>query len=260
MSDSTPSGASADASAIVPPVVARSLAQITDRLVGEHDGLTVLTLVTQACRGLLRAQATGVLLLDPRGGLRVAAASDERARFIELLQAFSDQGPCSESIRTGEIVEVYDLPSTADRWPAFARAAVDAGYTAVVALPMRLDGQPVGGLNLLYTANIRATAAERELGQALADLAILGLSQDQRNRRARRFSEYTLTTLNDRVHVAHAIGYLAGALGLDPEQARIVFTEHANSHRINLADLARDLTSGVLRPIDIAAPAVPPNP
>jgi GAF domain-containing protein len=232
---------------MLPPVLAR----ITERLVGEHDGLTVLTLVTQACRGLLRADATGMLLLDPRGGMRVATASDERARLIELLQAFSDEGPCSECIRTGELIEVDDIGSTMDQWPAFARAAADSGYKSIVALPMRLDGDTVGGLNLLYTTNVRLSDAERELGQALTDLASLGLSQDQSIRRSRLFSEYTLTTLNDRVHVAQAIGYLAGALNLDPEQARAVFTEHASSHRINLAALARDLTSGVLRPTDI---------
>ncbi len=258
MNNRRPSGMSTN----LPPEVARPLARITERLVGEHDGLTVLTLVTEACRGLLRAQATGVLLLDPRGGIQVAAASDERARLIELLQAFSDEGPCSESIRTGKIIEVDDVASTEDRWPAFARAAADAGYATIVALPMRLDGQTVGGINLLFTKNVRLTDAERELGQALTDLASLGLSQDHSARRIRRVSEYTLTTLNDRVHVAHAIGYLAGALDLDPEQARIVFTEYANSHRINLADLARALTSGVLRPTDIGtqSTAVPPTP
>lgn len=261
MNNPTPSDASADRAAIVPSVLARPLARITERLVGEHDGLTVLTMVTDACRGLLRAQATGVLLLDPRGGVQVAAASDEQARLIELLQAFSDEGPCSESIRTGKIVEIDDVESTVDRWPAFARAAVDAGYRKIVALPMRLDRQTVGGLNLLYTKYVRLTDAERELGQALTDLASLGLSQDRSTRRTRRFSEYTLTTLNDRVHVAQAVGYLAGALDLDPEQARTMFTEHANRHRINLADLARDLTSGVLRPTDVGtqSTAAPPN-
>jgi len=45
-----------------------------------------------------------MMLADPRGELRVAAASSEEAGLLELFQLQNDEGPCLECFRTGRAV------------------------------------------------------------------------------------------------------------------------------------------------------------
>src|SRR5579872_3779140 len=122
--------------------------ELADTMVAEFDVIDFLHLLTDRSVALLGASAAGVVLADPRGELRVAAASSEEVGLLELFQLQSDQGPCLECFRTGQPVTVSDLNGAAQRWPRFADAAVQSGFRAVQALPMRLRDQVIGALNL----------------------------------------------------------------------------------------------------------------
>ncbi len=235
----------------MPDHVSDAFAAITARLAARHDALTVLRAVADACLVVLSADASGVLVSDPRGGVSVAAATDERARFVELLQAQSEDGPCLECITGNSEVASTDLAAE-DRWPRFTPPAREAGFRALHAFPMRLDTRATGGVNVLYTRPTELSSRERRLGQALADLAVLGLTQERDERRAERLAEQTLTTFNDRVRVSQAVGMLAGALRLTPDEARARLTAHARAAGRSLRDIARGITDGSLSP-DVVA-------
>lgn len=232
--------------------VVPALSELTANLVDQHDPDVVLNLVTAACARLLSASATGLMLIDPRGGLKVVSASDERSRFVELLQTQIDEGPCVDCVKDGVAVNADDLATEHDRWPVFQPAALDAGYRAVHAVPLRLDGQVVGGLNLLYEEAIVFDSGQKRLGQLLADLAVLGLSQESGPARIHRLTERTLTTLNDRVQLAHAVGLVAGALEIGVEDARNLIVDYARRHGSPVRAVARALTDGELEPAVVA--------
>ncbi len=232
--------------------VVDSLIEITSRLVDGPDSATVLRLVTDAGINLLGAAATGVMVVDPRGGVEVVAASDKPARFVELLQTQIEQGPCLDCIATGAVVTAADLGAERARWPDFVPAAIEAGYRAVAAIPMRLDGRAVGGLNLLYAETTTLPAWQVNLAQVVSDLAALGLVQERGDRRADRLAERTLTTLNQLVHVDQAVGLVAGTLGIAPAAARAAITTYAGRRRLPLHEIARAITEGSLDPADLA--------
>jgi GAF domain-containing protein len=231
-----------------PNRVSDTVAAITARLTARHDGLAILRAVTDACAELLAADATGVLVRDPRGGVAVGSASDERARFVELLQVQFDQGPCLDCINDNAQVMSSDLDVDRPRWPEFTDAALAAGYRSVYAFPLRLMSRAVGGINVLYQSRTELSTAMLNLGQALADLAVLGLTQERDERRVERLAEQTLTTLNDRIHVSQAIGLLAGALDLAPDDARALLMEHSVVTGRSVRDLAKAITDGSLPP------------
>ncbi|SDJ51030.1 GAF domain-containing protein [Lentzea albidocapillata subsp. violacea] len=231
--------------------IAVTLSELTASLVGRHDGESVLRLVTAACESLLSASATGVLLADPRGGLSVVAASDERARFLELLQSQIAEGPCVDCVRDNATIACPDLER--GRWPAFARAALEAGFRAVHAVPMRLAGGAVGGLNVFYAAVTPWREWEQRLGQVLADLAVLGLSLEDDPARTHRLAQQTLTTLNDRLMLAHAIGMVAGTLDTSTDEARRLIFGYAATQRSPVRDVARRLTGGDLEAAELPA-------
>src|SRR5580704_2113929 len=160
-------------------LLAATFVDLADTLVAEFDVTDFLQMLTGRSVTLLAASAAGVVLADPRGDLRVAAASSEAAGLIELFQIQNDQGPCLDCFRTGQPVTAADLAGPGQRWPRFAAAATRAGFGAVNALPMRLRDQVIGALNLFSARTGPLGPAELRIGQGLADVATIGLLQER---------------------------------------------------------------------------------
>lgn len=232
-------------------IVSDTVAAITARLAARHDGLTILRAVTDACAPLLSADAIGVLVADPRGGVAVVTASDEKARFVELLQSQTHQGPCLDCIEGNVQVAAPDLDAERDRWPRFAPATTEAGFRAVHAFPLRLIDRVVGGLNVFHHAPTELSPSRLRLAQALADLAVLGLTQERDERRVDRLVEQTLTTINDRAHVGHAVGLIAGSLEVDVDAARALLSAHGAATGQSPREVARAVTDGTVAPQDL---------
>lgn len=236
------------------------LVEITTALVSDSDSSELLRLVTASCTELLNASATGLLLADPRGGVEVVAASDETAHFLELLQAHADAGPCVECIDTGQIVSVPDLrDQDQQRWPVFAAAATRAGFAAIHAVPLRLNGRTLGGLNIFHTAATQLSRWQLQAAQGLTDLAVLGLTIEHDARRGARVAESTLTVLNDRIRLAQAVGLVAGARRIDAAAARLLIYRHATRRKIAVRDVAQALTSYELDPAALPPAGEPPS-
>ncbi|MGW0230932.1 GAF domain-containing protein [Actinopolymorpha singaporensis] len=231
--------------------LAASMVEITDGLTDERGDPEVLYQVTTACVDVLGASATGLLMVDPRGIIRLVTASDERAEFVELLQAQIDQGPCVDCVRSGELVVATDLSRETTRWPSFAPAAMAAGFHAVEAVPLRLDGKPVGGLNLLFADPGEAPQWRLDAARSLASLAVLGLAQEPSVRRTERLFERTLAAVNARAEFGQAVGMVAGGLNIDVDRAWTIVRHHARSHHVALHIVAHAITSGSLRPADL---------
>ena len=186
----------------------------------------------------------GLLLADPRGELRVVAASSEAVRLLELFQLQNDEGPCLDCFRSGLAVASVDLVAEAERWPRFTAAARDTGFTAVQALPMRLREQVIGALNLFRVDAGGVHAADVRIGQALADVATISLLHERSMRHSDTLNEQLQTALNSRVIIEQAKGKLAERLGLDMEQAFSLLRDYARARNLRLADLAQSFVSG----------------
>ena len=83
--------------------------ELADTMVADFDVIDFLHTLTERSVQLLDASAAGVLLADPRGELRLVAASTEAARVLELFQLQNDQGPCLDCFRTAQPVAAPDL-------------------------------------------------------------------------------------------------------------------------------------------------------
>lgn len=212
---------------------------LADTMVADFDVIDFLHMLTDRSVQLLGASAAGVMLADPRGQLRLVAASSEAARLLEAFQLEGDEGPCLETIRTGQPVAVPDLNHAQQRWPRFAPAALRAGFTTVHALPMRLRDQVLGGLNLFRDQPGPFDAADLRIGQALADTATIGLLHERNLRRSEVVGEQLQAALNSRVIIEQAKGKLAERLGQDMDTAFATLRQYARDRNLRLSDLAQ---------------------
>ena len=90
-------------------LLSETFVELTDTMVAGFDVIDFLHVLTDRSVRLLDVSAAGLLLADPRGELRVVAASSQAARLLELFQLQNDQGPCLDCFRTGRPVAAADL-------------------------------------------------------------------------------------------------------------------------------------------------------
>ncbi|HMD91341.1 MAG TPA: GAF and ANTAR domain-containing protein [Trebonia sp.] len=216
---------------------------LADTMVADFDVIDFLHMLTDRTVRLLGASAAGVVLADPRGELRVAAASSEEVGLLELFQLQNDQGPCLDCFRTGRPVTAADLAAAAQQWPRFAQAAVQAGFRTVQALPMRLRDQVIGALNLFRAEPGAFDPADLRIAQALADVATIGLLHERNVRRRETVAEQLQAALNSRVVIEQAKGKLAERLGIDMDRAFTMLRDYARNTNQHLTDVARDFVA-----------------
>ncbi len=217
--------------------------EMADTLVDDFDVIEFLHVMTERCVQLLGVSAAGLLLTDGRDTLQVVAASSEHTRLLELFQLQTDQGPCVECFHTGQPVSVADLPS-AGRWPRFTAAAAEVGFAAVHAVPMRLRTEVIGALNFFDTSPGAVDVGKLRIGQALADVATIGLLQQRAIHRRDVLTEQLQTALNSRVLIEQAKGVLAERLHVDMASAFTLLRNNARSHNRRLSELAQAIIDG----------------
>jgi ANTAR domain/GAF domain len=233
-------------------LASRTFVALADTLTDDYDIIDFLDRLAAYSIDLLDADAAGIMLADSGGNLHVAAASSEDAQLVELLQVQTNEGPCMDSFRTSAPVGADDLVDAAARWPAFAAAAREGRFRAVHAFPLRLRREAIGALNLFYGRPHTLARADGALGQALADVATLGILSERAVRRAEVLNEQLQTALNSRVIIEQAKGVLAerGGLGMDAAFERL--RNYSRRHGQRLSEVARQvvesgLASDVLR-------------
>ena len=237
-------------------LIADTFVGIVDSLVDDFDIIDMLTGLTVGCVDLGLATASGILLADDHGRLRVMAASNERTHLLELFQLQNDEGPCLEAFSTGEPVAHPDLTAAGDRWPVFAPEAVRAGFHSVHAFPLRLRKSVIGAMNLFSAEDRDISEPGSHLAQALADVASIAILQDQMIRQSDLRAGQLQHALDSRVAIEQAKGMLAERAQVEMDQAFSMLRTHARSARRHLTAVALQVVDGTLA-LDEVVAAIP---
>lgn len=230
-------------------LLTKAFVMLADTLVDDYDMIDLLDRLVHYSVALLAAEAAGIMLVDQQGNLRLVASSDETSQAVELLQLQTEQGPCLDCFRSAAPVSVSDLAEASERWPLFVAALPDSTYRSVHALPLRLRGQAIGGLNLFHREVGPLPPADLALGQALADVATIGILQERAIHRGEMLNEQLQTALNSRIIIEQAKGVLAERGNLSMDAAFNQLRSSARSRNQPLSNLARQVTEGTV-PLD----------
>jgi GAF domain-containing protein len=232
-------------------VLARTMVALADTLVSDFDLVELLTTLSDRCVEILDVAAAGIMLTDAHGRLQLMTSSNETMRVVELFELQAEEGPCLECFRTAEPVVNNDLRALDGRWPRFAPVAVDAGFLAADAIPMRLRGQIIGALNLFRTTTGSLVVDDVVIAQALADVATIAILQDRAGVEARVLNEQLTTALSSRIVIEQAKGMIAERQGVSIDQAFHQLRRHARDHNLRLGEIAGQIVTGVIAPREI---------
>lgn len=219
-------------------VLLRTFATLADSLVDDFDVLDILQTLVEACTDLLDVSAAGILLLGADGHLDLAASTNEANRTVELMQLSAQAGPCIESFRTGRVVAVPDLTDAPPAWSAFRDSALQQGFAATYAIPLRLRQTTIGALNLMNTGD--ATMEDHHLlaARALADVATIAILQERTVREHDTLARQLQTALDSRVIIEQAKGVTAHTHDTTIENAFTILRNYARANHRPLSEVA----------------------
>jgi GAF domain-containing protein len=223
--------------------VSAAYVALTDTLVAEFDIIDLLHTLIDACIDLLDIDAGGLLLADGQGTLQLMASSVEDIDVVEVVQMSAEAGPCWECFTTGSQVSVPDIERSAEQWPDFRRVALQQGYHAIHATPMRLRGQVIGTLNLFTKERGTLAARDVALAQSLTDVATIAILQERGTRHLQELSTQLQGALESRIAVEQAKGLIAQSLDLTMDAAFALLRNHARSTGQHLQAVASSVTS-----------------
>jgi hypothetical protein len=230
--------------------VIAAFVSISEALADDYDIVDLYTGLTGICVELLDVEWAGLLLADVDGVLRVAAASSEPTRNLELFQLQCEQGPCLDCFHSGAAVSVPDLELEAARWPRFAPTAVTAGFASVHGLPLRLHSTVLGALGLFGAKAGALEAGDLALGQSLANVAAVALVSARSAADGKALNLQLQHALNSRVIIEQAKGFLSQYAELDVDAAFAILRRFSRDRNLRLTEVALTLLNREL-PADV---------
>lgn len=222
-----------------------AFAALADTLVADYDVFELLQHLVETCGSLFEVDAVGLLLADPSSGtLDVVASTSEEVHTVEVMQLGAESGPCIEAFETGRQVAVPDI--AASRWDRFRRSALEQGYRAVFAVPLRLRQDVIGAMGMF--SRVVGDLNERDLraAQGLADVAAIGILHSRTVDASNLLRDQLQHALTSRIVIEQAKGVLAQTHSVGVEEAFQLLRAYARSHQQPLADVAARLVARTL--------------
>jgi GAF domain-containing protein len=143
------------------------------------------------------------------GQLATVASSDEVAMQMDELQYLGGRGPCLSAMHEGARIEVPDL-SAETRWGDYAGHALSNGVRSVFSLPLTLDGDTRGALNLFAVTPHAFTDADLTRAEAFTRQATTALTILLRHAATRALDDELRDALATRAVIDQALGHPHG--------------------------------------------------
>jgi GAF domain-containing protein len=224
--------------------IAMTFVDLADTLVADFDVIDFLHTLAARSVELLDASAAGIMLADQNGRLAVMASSTEEARLLELYELQNNEGPCLDCFRSGVPVARADLPAMRSSWPVFTNRLQELGFRSAQAVPMRLRNETIGTLNIFRATPGLLTDDDLRIGQAMADVATIGLLQERAIAAREVLATQLQGALDSRIQLEQAKGMLAERRGLQMDEAFQLMRGYARGHNRRLSEVAAQIIDG----------------
>jgi hypothetical protein len=177
---------------------------------------------------------------------RTVGSSGERAALIDQIQYSLQEGPCLNAADSEAVVHVPDLRAE-ERWPNYARRALEMGVRSIYALPMPVDSESKAALNLY---SVRPQAFTQEAIQRVEDHvrhASQALRVAVRLSRAADLETNLKAALESRTAINLATGIIMDQNQCGQDEAFQFLVSASGARNVKLHDLAARMVNAVGR-------------
>ena len=215
-------------------------AEAFELLRGDDEGIeSDVRRLAEEVRALVPA-VVGVSLSfrEPAVTFTLAATARDLAT-LDAVQYLHD-GPCVAAVREGELHEVRETDDVLSeaRWSAYARASAHLGIRSSLSVPVRLEGEVVGGLNV-YAATVDAFDGRADAVAALVQAPVGSAVRDaDLSFSSRLRAEQSVRTMENQITVDVAAGMLAEREHITVDEAITRLEQAAAQAGVPVASLA----------------------
>jgi GAF domain-containing protein len=178
------------------------------------------------------------------GGACTVASSGELAAQGDEIQYGADEGPCLEALRSGRIVEVVDLREDV-RWRRYREHALRLGIASSLSLPMTVDGETIGALNLYATHRAAFTDTARRHAVAFTDQGTAALAVILRQADQDLLHRQLTDAMASRSVIDQALGVLMGQQRCTATEAFALLRQASQHRNRKLRDVAAEIITQV---------------
>jgi GAF domain-containing protein len=196
--------------------------------------------------------AAAVTIAVASGGLTFAA-SDPRLDELHGLQFEKGGGPVVETLRHNEPRRIDDI-ARENRWPAFCRAAAEAGFGSCLALPLRTDRQPAGAIAFYGGERGVFCGSAHDIALLFAAQGGVAVHNASLYRSCRRMVDNLHAALEGRVVIEQAKGILCAEFKVTPEKAFHLLSRYSQRTNQRIRRISADLVQRRIAPADLRSP------
>jgi GAF domain-containing protein len=218
----------------------RLLALLAD---APHVDVFLDQMVRVATEVVAPAEACGLTMRRDGGAFTVASSGDLAAQGDEV-QYGADEGPCLEALRGGRIVAVPDL-RVDERWDRYREHALRLGIVSSLSLPMTVDGETVGALNLYATRPGAFTDAARQQALAFVDQGSAALGVILRQADQALLHQQLTDAMLSRSVIDQALGVVMGQQRCTATEAFTLLRQASQNRNRKLRDVAAEIITQV---------------
>ena len=189
------------------------------------------------------AAACGITLRQDHQPASVASSAPIAA-YVDEIQYERDDGPCLQSMRTGDTVLVVDLADER-RWGSYPGDALVHGVRASLSLPLRVDGELRGAINLYALQPDAFGPDDLDRAELCAAQASTALTVAVRHAQQVQLTEQLREALVQRAVIDQAIGILMAEQGCDPDTAFSILRRASQHQNRKLREVAAEIVESV---------------
>jgi GAF domain-containing protein len=224
------------------PLFLHTLSRFAVVLPARYDLEAALGELTESVTAVLGLSGSGVTMAE-EGRLRFVTAVSQASGELERNQEEEQAGPCRDAYDTGAVVRVTDVRQESTRWPEFSAMAGRLSVAGVAGIPMRLDDQVIGALNLYSPEPREWTDEDIAVAAVLADVATSYVVNASKLRQQEQLSEQLQKALESRVVIEQAKGITAQQNSVTVDQAYQRMRRHARNNNASLRVVAEAIVA-----------------
>lgn len=197
--------------------------------------ITLLGIGNLATSVIPSCEEAGVTL-ESNGSVTVRVSTGDTAERVDAHQYEIEEGPCVAAAETHSSVLIKDTASE-DRWPRFASFAAAQGVKSSYSIPMTLNGEMIGVLNLYSTDNAFGPSDE-QIGIGFAEQAAMAVRHAATFTKTREMIENLHRALETRDVIGAAVGIMMHRDGTPMDAALARLKEVSQHENLKLREVA----------------------
>ncbi|MDQ6724670.1 MAG: GAF and ANTAR domain-containing protein [Actinomycetota bacterium] len=198
-----------------------------------------------ACQTVPGTDMVGLTMLRD-GKPATAVFTDPLSPEIDQTQYDTGTGPCLDAFRHGRVYRI-ESTSTDEHWPEFSRAAGAKGIRSTLSLPLMVEDQAVGALNLYSRAEASFGDEQARVGMAFASQAAVAMANAQAYWEAKEVADQLGEAMKSRAVIEQAKGILMAAQGCTADEAFDLLVKASQRSNRKLRDIAVDMVDNPRR-------------